>query len=126
MERDDYEPDLSPWDQALARRVQPVFSALFHDVMTPMAIIDSNLFLAERYVQMVIDKHELEPAAVTQLEAVIEVIGIARAASKRLGEGLKVPRDAIWKTALEGTPFDIDAVKEAIGVATKTPPKPKD
>lgn len=125
MERDDYEADLTPWDQALARRVQPVFSSLFHDLMTPLAIVDSNLFLAERYIQMVIDKYDLEDEAAAQLQAAVQVVSIAKSAAKRIGEGLKIPRDAIWKAALEGTIFDVEGIKDAISAATKTAPKPK-
>lgn len=122
---DDEGPDLTPWDQAFAKRVQPIFSALFHDVNTPLAVLDSNLFLAQRHAEMLAKKLELDEEATDHLQAIIQSIAMAKAAGKRVQAGLQVPRDAIWKTLKEGVPFPVQEVIDGIAKATKSPPKEK-
>ena len=121
--REGYVPDLTAWDADFGRRVQPIFSALFHDVMTPLAVLDSNLFLAKKYLERLVDEGNIDEETRARLDSVLEFVEIARGAGKRVLEGLRVPRDAVWKTVLEGVPFDVQTVITRISEVTKSEPK---
>lgn len=119
--RKEHVPDLSPWGPEIGERVQPVFSALFHDLMTPLSVLDSNLFLARKYLEKLLDEGDLDEEARTRIASVLEFIDIGRTAGKRVLEGLRIPRNAIWQSVLDGTPFDVRAIVEQISEATKAP-----
>jgi hypothetical protein len=111
-------PDLSPWDPELAARVQPVLSALFHDMMGPLTLIKNRLYLLRRQLVQLESSHPGADASrrVAALQALIDGLDDA---VNRIHRGLTIPRDAVWQALLEGDAFDPAAVIHGIEVAMK-------
>lgn len=115
-------PDLRPWDQALAQRVQPVLSALFHDMMSPLTLLKNRLYLAQRRLREISRDPELPPRLRERLHGLDELLEGIEEAANRVHRGMTIPRDAIWATILEGAPFEPTEIVEQIAQAMRSPP----
>lgn len=118
-------PDLRPWDPENVQRFQPVISALFHDMMTPLSLVKTRLYLLRKQVQA-LETGAMLPEDVRQRAAAIRHLldGLDDAAN-RIHKGLTVPRDAVWEALLEGKPFMPEDVITRIGEALQTPKNPE-
>jgi hypothetical protein len=114
-------PDLRPWDQALALRVQPVLSALFHDIMSPLTLLKNRLYLIQRQLRRLAIDPNVPAEVRTQIEGIISLMTGIEESANRIHRGMTVPRDAIWATILEGTSFDPAKIVEEIGHAMRAP-----
>lgn len=98
-------PDLSPWDSALSARVQPVLSALFHDIMGPLTLIKNRTYLIRRHVHGLATDPSVSPEVRERVYALMALLDGVDDATHRIHRGMAIPRDAVWESVLEGTEF---------------------
>lgn len=114
-------PDLRPWDRDVAQRVQPVLSALFHDIMSPLTLLKSRLYLVRQQLMAIAREPEMPPETQKRLLALVELLDGIEDAGDRIHRGMTIPRDAIWATLLENTPMDPAKIVDQIGQAMRSP-----
>lgn len=114
-------PDLRPWDRALAQRVQPVLSALFHDLMSPLTLLKSRIYLVRQQLLTMAGDPEVPQDTQKRLLALADLLDGIEEAGNRIHRGMAVPRDAIWATLLENEPMDPSEIIDRIGTALRSP-----
>lgn len=119
-------PDLRPWDQELAQRVQPVLSALFHDIMSPLTLLKSRAYILRQQLTTMAGDPEVPGDIQKRLMGLVHLLDGIEDAGDRIHRGMTVPRDAVWATLLEGTPLDPAQIIEQIAQALRSPEEPSD
>ncbi len=114
-------PDLRPWDRDLAQRVQPVLSALFHDIMSPLTLLKSRVYLVRQQLMSLTSDPGVPGETQKRLLALVELLDGIEDAGDRIHRGMTIPRDAIWATLLENTPLDPAKIVEQISEAMRSP-----
>lgn len=117
-------PDLSPWEHALSGRVQPVVSALFHDVMAPLSLLKNRTYLIRNQLQKLHDDPSIADDVRAKLAGVMTLLDVLDEAAHRIHRGVAVPRDAIWAAVLEEEPFHPERVVNDIGIAMRGSARP--
>lgn len=112
-------PDMSAWDSALATRVQPVLSALFHDIMGPLTLIKNRVYLIRRQIHALSEDENIPPEARQRLASLMPFLDGVNDATHRIHRGMAVPRDAVWESVLEGSAFEPERVILDIAQAMK-------
>lgn len=112
-------PDLSPWDHAITGRVQPVLSALFHDMMGPLTLIKNRTYLIRKHLEGLHDDPANSEECRAKLASVLLLLDVLDEAAHRIHRGMAVPRDAAWAAVLEDNAFDPEQVITQIGLAMR-------
>jgi hypothetical protein len=114
-------PDMRPWDQETAQRVQPVLSALFHDIMSPLTLLKSRLYLVRQQLVSIARDPQVPADIQQRLGSLVNLLDGIEDAGDRIHRGMTIPRDAIWATLLEGVPLDPAKIVEQIAEAMRSP-----
>jgi len=106
------------WDADMAEQVQPVISAIFHDLMGPLTLLKNRLFLVRKQLRQLMDAPGLDPAHRARALSILALLDGLEEAGHRIHRGLAVPRDAIWESVLTGRSFDPSGVIDEIAAVT--------